>query len=232
MSSLARSRLTVRLPQTLASVVPPFNRLLVNAGIMQGAETLLDESDSTTTEDLLRMLDVNVVAPVKTIRALLPVLKKADTSAEDGKKILLMSSQLGSIDLVGQWSASTKGGYSVSKVSRAHSREQSRADFGAPPQSALNMAGRKMGVELEGTGVSLMLMHPGWVKTVSSASHSSSRHRRVLFRPFADHSSFIQELGGDDAPVEKKDSIAGMLKVLETAGNGSYLDFEGNKLNW
>lgn len=130
--------------QSLADKVPPFNRLIVNAGYANGATELLKEGDDAVPADLLKMLDTNVVGPVKTVRAFLPTLKKAESS--DGKKILLMGSIMGSVAAV-DFIGSAAAGYSVSK-------------------SALNMVGRKMSVELKDSGVSVMIMHPGWVKTV------------------------------------------------------------------
>ncbi|KAI8326983.1 hypothetical protein BD560DRAFT_343285, partial [Blakeslea trispora] len=43
------------------------------------------------------------------------------------------------------------------------------------------------------------------------------------------------DMGGESAPVEPKDSVAGQLAKLESAtsqDNGGYFDFEGNTLPW
>lgn len=86
----------------------------MNAGFAKGANRLLEESpELDVAESLLKMLDVNVVGPVKTVRALLPSLKKAES--DEGKKILLMGSIMGSVTAVAQ-TGDYAGGYSVSKV--------------------------------------------------------------------------------------------------------------------
>ena len=53
-----------------------------------------------------------------------------------------------------------------------------------------------------------IVMHPGWVKT---------------------------RMGGAGAPVEPKDSVAGMIEVIDalnTEDNGAFLDYHGNTIPW
>jgi NAD(P)-dependent dehydrogenase (short-subunit alcohol dehydrogenase family) len=75
-------------------------------------------------------------------------------------------------------------------------------------KAALNMLTKLTASQLGKENFIIYASHPGWVKT---------------------------DMGGDNAPVERKDSIAGMLKVIENLTpeqNGSFIDFEGNQLPW
>ncbi|KAG2209504.1 hypothetical protein INT47_008348 [Mucor saturninus] len=75
-------------------------------------------------------------------------------------------------------------------------------------KAALNMLTKLTSNQLASENFIVYASHPGWVKT---------------------------DMGGDDAPVEKKDSIAGMLKVIENLTpeqNGSFIDYQGNQLPW
>jgi len=75
-------------------------------------------------------------------------------------------------------------------------------------KTALNMLNSSLAAELGREGFTCVVMHPGWVKT---------------------------RMGGESAPVEPKDSIAGMLKViqgLKPADNGRFLDYQGQTVPW
>ncbi|KAI9366654.1 4-dihydrotrisporin dehydrogenase [Pilaira anomala] len=75
-------------------------------------------------------------------------------------------------------------------------------------KAALNMLTKMFANQLAKENFILYSSHPGWVKT---------------------------ELGGDDAPVEKKDSIAGQLAKIDSLtaeDNGCFFDFEGKPMNW
>ncbi|MFG0293641.1 MAG: SDR family oxidoreductase [Phycisphaerales bacterium JB050] len=76
-------------------------------------------------------------------------------------------------------------------------------------KAALNMLNKHLSVELKGEGFTCMVMHPGWVQT---------------------------RMGGEQAPLTPEESIAGMLKVIESAKpathNGAFLDYTGDTLPW
>jgi NAD(P)-dependent dehydrogenase (short-subunit alcohol dehydrogenase family) len=67
--------------------------------------------------DLLKTFEINVLGPLKTLRALVPVMKLVKAE-EEGKKILLMSSELASIEKV-KVKEGNSPSYSISKVSRS-----------------------------------------------------------------------------------------------------------------
>lgn len=75
-------------------------------------------------------------------------------------------------------------------------------------KAALNMVTKMTANQLAKENFIVYASHPGWVKT---------------------------DFGGKNAPVEPKDSIAGMLKVLDeltSKDNGAFIDFKGKRLRW
>ena len=73
-------------------------------------------------------------------------------------------------------------------------------------KAALNAAWRSLAVDHR--GVIAVVLHPGWVKT---------------------------DMGGSGAPVERKDSVAGMRRViakLTPADSGQFFDFQGAEIPW
>jgi NAD(P)-dependent dehydrogenase (short-subunit alcohol dehydrogenase family) len=88
-------------------------------------------------EDLARSLEVNVGGPFMISTVLYPLILKAGE-----KKIINISSQMGSIQLTG-------GGATPYRVSKA----------------ALNMLTRNQAIEYKKDGIAVVILHPGWVKT-------------------------------------------------------------------
>jgi NAD(P)-dependent dehydrogenase (short-subunit alcohol dehydrogenase family) len=129
-------------------------------------------------EEILR---VNTIAPIRVLDALTPNL-----AAGKEKIAAALSSQLGSIE-------NTDMGFGLAyRVSKA----------------GLNMGLRTAAHTLSAQGITLLALHPGWVKT---------------------------DMGGEGAPVEPADSAAGLYKVITGAGPSKELrfyDFEGKTLPW
>ena len=123
-------------PAALATLVErlnglPLDGLILNAGLLQGSS--LEELDP---DGMRRQFEVNALAPLLLVRALLPQLAA-------GAKIALITSRMGSID------DNTSGGsygYRMSKV-------------------ALNMAGKSLAVDLKPRGIAVAILHPGLVRT-------------------------------------------------------------------
>ncbi|ORY57995.1 hypothetical protein BCR35DRAFT_335234 [Leucosporidium creatinivorum] len=175
--------------ESLASLtpsLPPFNRLLINAGTNSLRDPLLTSSLDMPS-DLLKTFEINVLGPLKTVRALVPVMKDANVEGgeKEGKKVMLMSSELASIERI-DIKGTNSPSYSVSKT-------------------ALNMLGAKLALELTPLDIDLVIMHPGWVKT---------------------------DMGGEFAPLEPAQSIAGMLSTLESAHTGSFMGWDGKVTPW
>lgn len=110
----------------------PLDILVNNAGV--GAWTPLDR---TTTDELLRVFDINAVGPLRVTRALLPALK-----ATRGR-VFHITSKMGSIG------DTPSGGSYAYRMSKA----------------ALNMASANLAADLRPAGVTSIVLHPGWVQT-------------------------------------------------------------------
>lgn len=105
--------------------------LILNAGILQSMG--LEDLDP---EGIRRQFEVNALAPLLLVRALLDHLPR-------GAKVALMTSRMGSID------DNTSGGsygYRMSKV-------------------ALNIAGKSLAIDLRPRGIAVAILHPGLVRT-------------------------------------------------------------------
>jgi len=109
----------------------PLDGLILNAGILE-ATTLA----ALDLESLRRQFEVNALAPLRLVRALLDHLAA-------GAKVALMTSRMGSID---DNSSGGSYGYRMSKA-------------------ALNMAGKSLAIDLKPRGIAVAILHPGLVRT-------------------------------------------------------------------
>ncbi len=109
----------------------PLQGAILNAGILES--TNLENLDA---DSLRRQFEVNALAPLRLVRALIPNL-------EQGSRLALMSSRMGSID---DNSSGGSYGYRMSKV-------------------ALNMAGKSLAIDLRPRGIAVAILHPGLVRT-------------------------------------------------------------------
>ncbi len=105
--------------------------LILNAGILQSMG--LEDLDA---EAIRRQFEVNALAPLLLVRALLEQLPR-------GAKVALMTSRMGSID---DNSSGGSYGYRMSKV-------------------ALNIAGKSLAIDLQPRGIAVAILHPGLVRT-------------------------------------------------------------------
>lgn len=116
--------------------------LINNAGISGRGRSL----ETLDVDEVARVLDVNVLGPMRVTKALLPNLR-----AGEGKTIVGISSGLGSV------AGNTNGGY--------HGYRESKA--------SLNMFTRSVAAELKGEGFIAIAMSPGWVKTDMGGENAS-----------------------------------------------------------
>ena len=129
----------------------------------------------------LELLKVNLIAPLTVTQAIIENIKKGSD-----KKIYFLSSQLGSIG------DNTSGGMYIYRSSK----------------TALNQVVKSLSVDLKPIGITVISLHPGWVKT---------------------------DMGGPNAPVSIDESVKGMMKVIDTTdiGNtGTFLNYDGKELPW
>ena len=151
--------------------------LIHNSGIFR---------DEQLSEDLeiaawMNEMRINAITPIIIARK----LKQNVLKGED-KKIIFISSQMGSID----------DNYS------------GRFYFYRSSKSALNSAAKSLAIDLKDKNISVLMLHPGWVKT---------------------------DMGGESAKLEIPDSIQRMIQVISDLNletSGSFVNYEGNKLEW
>ena len=129
----------------------------------------------------VEVLKVNLIAPLTVTQSIIENIKKSSD-----KKIYFLSSQLGSIE------DNTSGGMYIYRSSK----------------TALNQVVKSLSVDLKPMGITVISLHPGWVKT---------------------------DMGGPNAPVSIDESIKGMMKVIDTTdirNTGTFLNFDGQGLPW
>ena len=151
--------------------------LIHNAGIFRDEQ--LDED--LDIDAWMNEMRINAVVPIILARKL-----KNNIQMGSDKKIIFISSQMGSID----------DNYS------------GRFYFYRSSKSALNSAAKSLSIDWKEEGISILILHPGWVKT---------------------------DMGGDNAKLEIPDSISQMIKVIQdlnVANSGSFVNYAGEKLEW
>jgi len=128
-----------------------------------------------------RMIDVNTIGPLRLIETFVD-----NVAASRERRIAIVSSRMGSINL---------------NLSGAH--------YGYRASKAgLNAIARSLAIDLFPRGITMVLLHPGWVNTAGGAV-------------------------GAQVPVEE--SVAGMLGVIARLGNhdtGQFYTFTGQPLPW
>ena len=129
----------------------------------------------------LEVLKVNLIAPLMVTQSIIDNVKKGVD-----KKIYFLSSQLGTIG------DNTSGGMYIYRSSKA----------------GLNQVVKSLSVDLKPKGITVISLHPGWVKT---------------------------DMGGPNAPVSIDESIEGMTQVIHTTDirdTGRFLNYDGKELPW
>lgn len=127
----------------------------------------------------LDVLHVNSVAPMKVALAFLPQVQAAKG------KIATISSRMGSIETSG-------GGSYVYRASKA----------------AINAAMHNLALDIKSAGVTVIVLHPGWVKT---------------------------DMGGQGADIDVQTSAAGLQKTIDGAAlkdTGKFLNYDGSEIPW
>ncbi|CAL1529793.1 unnamed protein product [Lymnaea stagnalis] len=168
------------------------NLLINNAGILDRDTGSLI---ATTRESLQKHFDVNVTSPIIVVQKFLPLLNQASALIKSNELsaskacIVMISAALGSQKLIadGTFAHANWTPYNCSKT-------------------ALNMATIMISREVRDSGILVIGLHPGWVRT---------------------------DMGTDEAPIGPEESIADCLKVISEAreeSNGRQLDLKGKVL--
>jgi NAD(P)-dependent dehydrogenase (short-subunit alcohol dehydrogenase family) len=128
----------------------------------------------------MRTLNVNTLGPVRVFQALRPNLIKGRD-----KKAIAITSGMGS-------TARHDGGALIYRSSKA----------------ALNNVMRGLSLALKGDGLTVVVFHPGWVKT---------------------------DMGGASAALTPEQSIGSLKKViagLKSSDSGVFLNYDGSEIPW
>ena len=129
----------------------------------------------------LKVLKVNLIVPLMITQAVFENVKKSSV-----KKIFFLSSQLGSIE------DNKSGGMYIYRSSK----------------TGLNQVVKSLSIDLKAYGITVVALHPGWVKT---------------------------DMGGPNAPVSIDESVEGMIRVIDTTDikdTGKFLNYNGRELPW
>ena len=129
----------------------------------------------------LEVLKVNLIAPLMITQEVIENVKKSSA-----KKIYFLSSQLGSIE------DNNSGGMYIYRSSK----------------TGLNQVVKSLSIDLKAYGITVVALHPGWVKT---------------------------DMGGPNALVSIDKSVEGMIRVIDTTDikdTGKFLNYNGRELPW
>ncbi len=124
---------------------------------------------------------INTLAAFKMTKAFLPHLKKGQL-----KKIASLTSKMGSID------DNSGGGEYIYRSSK----------------TALNMVMKSLSIDLKPYDLSVITLHPGWVRT---------------------------DMGGPNGLIDVDESVAGMKRQIDKLTirtSGQFIDYDGKKIPW
>lgn len=160
------------------SISEPVDILINNAGIYGPRDLAYHELNS---EAWMEVLEIDTVAPLMVSGALADHVAKSHE-----KKIVFISSKMGSI------ADNQKGGSYIYRSAKA----------------ALNAAAKSLAIDIEPKGVSVVMLHPGWVRT---------------------------DMGGAHGAIDAPESVSGMRQVisqLSLSNSGSFINYDGAALPW
>ncbi len=156
----------------------PIDLLLNNAGVYGPNKMIFGRLDYATWAEVFA---VNVLGPTRMIERFIDHVAQSEQ-----KKIVCLSSLMGSI------TRNTSGRHYLYRSTKA----------------ALNMVVRSLAIDLRDRGVTLVALHPGWVRT---------------------------DMGGPDADLAPEESVRGMVRVIDGLGgwdSGKFLSYDGSEVPW
>jgi NAD(P)-dependent dehydrogenase (short-subunit alcohol dehydrogenase family) len=179
-----------RLPELVKQVSDIVQESGLNLLVNNAGMNTKDIFDEVSADSLRSTFDVNTVAPFLITRAFRPLLKRAaeikESSEQPEAAVVNISSIMGSI------CNCTSGNQLAYKVSK----------------TALNMVTKAVSGEFAGDSITVVSVHPGWVKT---------------------------DMGGSSAPLSVDESVASVIKVissLQKSHTGSFFRYDGTILPW
>lgn len=96
----------------------------------------------------------------------------------------------------------------TSRVGSIADNQSGAGYFYRSAKAGLNAAGRSLALDLATDQIPVLLLHPGWVRT---------------------------DMGGENAPLEVPESIAGMMEqidLLSLENSGQFVDWSGTEIPW
>lgn len=156
----------------------PIDVLINNAGLYGPRATPYDFVDYAAWAEVMR---VNTMAPLK-----ISAVFSKNVARSERRVIVAITSMMGSI------ADNTSGDAYIYRSSKA----------------ALNAVVKSLSIDLRGKEITVVALHPGWVRT---------------------------DMGGSAAPLEAEVSVAGMRRViakLALKDSGVFLDYAGKEIPW
>lgn len=139
----------------------------------------VDAIDDLDLEGIRQQLEVNAIGPLRVTKALLPQMVKP------GGKIAIITSRMGSI-------ADGSGGMYGYRMSKA----------------AVNMAGSSLAHDLKADGISVGLLHPGYVATDMTSNQ------------------------GNVSPADSARGLIERIEALDLDSTGTFWHMNGETLPW
>ncbi len=152
--------------------------LINNAGKYGPRVVPHDSVDYAAWADVLR---ANAMAPLKVCAVF-----EAHVAKSKLRRMVVISSNMGSI------ADNTSGGSYIYRSSKA----------------ALNAVMKSLSLDLKDKGISVLMLHPGWVKT---------------------------DMGGPGGKIDAAESITGMRRVIDEMSmenTGRFMSYDGTELTW
>ncbi len=156
----------------------PIDILLSNAGIYGSKGVGFGKVDA---QEWRRVLEVNTIAPMMLAQAFVE-----QVAASRQKVVAVISSKVGSI------ADNSSGGSYVYRSSK----------------TGVNQVVKCLSIDLAGRDISVLSLHPGWVKT---------------------------DMGGPNAEIGTDESVSGLKAILMSAGlaqSGQFIEYDGNSIPW
>ncbi len=156
----------------------PIDILLSNAGIYGSKGVGFGKVD---VEEWREVLEVNTIAPLMLVQAFVE-----QVASSQQKLVAVIGSKVGSI------ADNSSGGSYVYRSSK----------------TAVNQVVKSLSIDLADRGISVISLHPGWVKT---------------------------DMGGPNAEIGTDTSVSGLKSILQSAGlaqSGQFIEYNGNNIPW
>ena len=161
--------------------------IFLNNAARQGGPSSVSSFGQLSSSEWLDVLLVNSIAPIKIAEAFIENIR-----ASISKRIVFISSRAGSIALRGNLPHNMPGGDYLYRSSKA----------------ALNASARSLAFDLKSQGISILILHPGYVRTKST---------------------------GFKADISASESVEGMRSVIHSFSlekTGVFLDHTGQPVPW